>query len=53
MNRTLLIVVLFFIVAVVLSGCTGDKKSGENTITDIKGSEKNTYMNINVVQGKK
>ena len=52
MNRTLLIVVLFFIVAVVLSGCIGDKKSGENTITDIKGSEKNTYMNINVAQGK-
>lgn len=52
MNRTLLIVVLFFIVSVALSGCMGDKKSVNNTVTDIKGSEKNTYMNITVQQGK-
>jgi rhodanese-related sulfurtransferase len=52
MNRTLLIVVLFFIVSVALSGCMGDKKSVNNTVTDTKVSEKNTYMNINVTQGK-
>jgi len=52
MNRTLLIVVLFFIVSVALSGCIGDKKSQENTVTDINKSEKYTYTNINVQQGK-
>jgi rhodanese-related sulfurtransferase len=52
MNRTLLILVLFFIVAVALSGCIGNKKSEESTITDTKVSEKNTYININVTQGK-
>ena len=52
MNRTLLIVVLFFIVSVALSGCIGDKKSENNTVTDTKVSEKNTYTNINVTQGK-
>jgi len=52
MNRTLIIVVLFFIVSVALSGCVGDKKSVNNTLTDTKVSEKNTYMNINVTQGK-
>jgi rhodanese-related sulfurtransferase len=48
MNRTLLILVLFLIVAVALSGCIGDKKSEENIVTDTKVSEKNTNMNINV-----
>jgi rhodanese-related sulfurtransferase len=52
MNRTLLIVVLFFIVSVVSSGCIGDKKSVNNTVTDAKVSEKNTYININVSQAK-
>jgi rhodanese-related sulfurtransferase len=52
MNRTLLIVVLFFIVSVALSGCIGDKKSVNNTVTDTKVSEKDTYTNINVQQGK-
>jgi rhodanese-related sulfurtransferase len=52
MNRTLLIVVLFFILAVALSGCIGDKKSVNNTVTETKVSEKNTYMNINVMQAK-
>lgn len=45
-------IVLFFVVSVVLSGCIGEKKSGERTVTEIKVSEKNTYMNINVTQGK-
>ncbi|HEX7575741.1 MAG TPA: rhodanese-like domain-containing protein [Candidatus Methanoperedens sp.] len=52
MNRTLLIVVLFFIVSVALSGCMGDKKPEKNIITDINKSEKYTYTNINVQQGK-
>jgi rhodanese-related sulfurtransferase len=52
MNRTLLILVLFFIVSVALSGCIGDKKSVNNTVTDTKVSEKDTYTNINVQQGK-
>jgi rhodanese-related sulfurtransferase len=52
MNRTLLILVLFFIVAVALSGCIGDKKSVNNTVTDTKVSEKNTYINVNVTQAK-
>jgi len=50
MNRTLLIVVLLFIVLFALSGCIGNKKSENTTITDTKVSEKNTYMNINVSQ---
>jgi rhodanese-related sulfurtransferase len=52
MNRTLSILVLLFIVLVALSGCIGNKKSDETTITDIKGSEKNTYINVTVTQGK-
>lgn len=52
MKRTLLIVVLFFVVSVSLSGCTGDRKSEENTVTDTKVSGKNTYTNINVQQAK-
>jgi rhodanese-related sulfurtransferase len=52
MNRTLLIVVLFFVVSVALSGCMGDKISVNNTVTDTKVSDKNTYTNINVQQGK-
>jgi len=52
MNRTLIIVVLFFIVAVALSGCIDNKKSEENTVTDTKASEKNTFMNVNVSQAK-
>lgn len=52
MNRNLLIVVLFFIVSLALSGCIGEKKSENNNITDTKVSEKNTYMNVNVTQAK-
>src|SRR5659263_687615 len=52
MNRTLLIVVLFFVVSVALSGCIGNKKSEESTVTNINVSEKNTYTNVNVQQGK-
>jgi len=52
MNRTLLIVVLFFVLSVAISGCMGDKKSENNTITNINESGKNTYTNINVQQAK-
>jgi rhodanese-related sulfurtransferase len=52
MDRTLLIVVLFFIVSVALSGCIGDKKSENYNVTDTKVSEKIAYLNINVTQGK-
>ena len=50
MNRTLLIIFMLFVVFVALSGCIGNKKSEESTVTDTKVSEKNTYMNINVSQ---
>ncbi|MCZ7402944.1 MAG: rhodanese-like domain-containing protein [Candidatus Methanoperedens sp.] len=52
MNRSLLIVVLFFVVSVALSGCMGDKKPDKNTITGINESVKNTYTNVNVQQAK-
>jgi len=52
MNRTLLIVVLFFIVSVALSGCIGEKQPVKNSITDINKSENIPYTNINVQQGK-
>ncbi|MCX9084552.1 MAG: rhodanese-like domain-containing protein [Candidatus Methanoperedens sp.] len=52
MNRTLLILVLFFILSVALSGCIDNRKSEENKIADTTISEKNTFMNINVTQGK-
>jgi rhodanese-related sulfurtransferase len=51
MNRTLLILVLFFVVSVALSGCLSDKKSEANTITKINESEKIGYTNVNVQQG--
>jgi len=51
MNRTLLIVVLFFIVSVGLSGCIGEKQPVKNSITDINKSD-NTYTNVNVQQAK-
>lgn len=51
MNRTLLIVVLFFVVAVTLSGCIGQKQPVKNSITDINKSD-NTYTNVNVQQAK-
>jgi rhodanese-related sulfurtransferase len=43
---------MLFVVFVALSGCIGNKKSEESTVTDTKVSEKNTYMNINVSQAK-
>jgi rhodanese-related sulfurtransferase len=52
MNRSLLILVLFFVISIALSGCLGDKKSVNNTVPDTRVSEKNTYTNINVTQGK-
>jgi len=52
MNRTLLIVVLFFIVSLALSGCIGEKQPVQNTIMDLNKSEKNTYTNVNVQQAK-
>jgi rhodanese-related sulfurtransferase len=51
MNRTLLILVLFFVVSVALSGCLSDKKSESNTITKINESENINYTNVNVQQG--
>jgi rhodanese-related sulfurtransferase len=43
---------MLFVVIVALSGCIGDKKPVNNTVTDTNVSEKNTYLNLNVTQAK-
>jgi rhodanese-related sulfurtransferase len=52
MNRTLLIVVVFLMFSVTLSGCIDNKGYENNNVTDTRVSEKITYMNINVTQAK-
>ena len=47
-----MIIFTLFVVFVALSGCIGDKKSVNNTVTDTKVSEKIAYTNINVSQAK-